>query len=521
MSKLTPQNIIKRSNTAEARKDQWRSIYEDCYKFALPQRNLYDGNYEGSVPGQDKMANVFDSTAIVGTQRWANRIQSGLFPPQSRWCRLEPGPEVPNNRRVQAQAALDIYTDKMFAVMRNTNFDMAIGEFLMDLAVGTAVMLVQPGDDVTPVRYTAVPQYLVSFEEGAHGRVDNVYRKMKLRGEAITRQWPGAKLPAKLKQMIEDKPEEYIDLLEATVLDPQRGDYHYHVIWKNGPDELYYRKLKYSPWVIARYLKVAGEVYGRGPLVTALPDIKTLNKTIELLLKNASLQIAGVYTAADDGVLNPQTVKILPGAIIPVARNGGPQGESLRPLQRAGDPNLTQLVINDLRMSIKKILLDESLPPDTMSARSATEIAERMKELAQNLGSAFGRLISETMQPLVSVTLQILDERGLIDMPLKVNGLEVKVAPVSPIAQAQSMEEINKVVTFLQIAQQLGPEGAMAVSRDRIADFIADKLGVAAELRTTPDERAAMQQQMQQAAQMAVEAQSQGVDVAGAVKALA
>jgi hypothetical protein len=166
-------------------------------------------------------------------------------------------------------------------------------------------------------------------------------------------------------------------------------------------------------------------------------------------------------------------------------------------------------------------LLDESLPPDTMSARSATEIAERMKELAQNLGSAFGRLISETMQPLVSVTLQILDERGLVDMPLKVNGLEVKVAPVSPIAQAQSMEEINKVVTFLQIAQQLGPEGAMAVSRDRIADFIADKLGVAAELRTTPDERAAMQQQMQQAAQMAVEAQSQGVDVAGAVKALA
>ena len=27
-------------------------------------------------------------------------------------------------------------------------------------------------------------------------------------------------------------------------------------------------------------LKVAGEVYGRGPLVTAIPDIKTLNKTL-------------------------------------------------------------------------------------------------------------------------------------------------------------------------------------------------------------------------------------------------
>ena len=67
------------------------------------------------------------------------------------------------------------------------------------------------------------------------------------------------------------------------------------------------------------------------------------NKTLELLLKNASLAIAGVYTAADDGVLNPATLKIIPGAIIPVARNGGPQGESLRPLPRAGDFNVSAI----------------------------------------------------------------------------------------------------------------------------------------------------------------------------------
>ena len=148
-------------------------------------------------------------------------------------------------------------------------------------------------------------------------------------------------------------------------------------------------------------MKVAGEIYGRGLLLTALPDIKTLNKTKELLLKNATLSVMPVFTAQDDGVLNPHTVKIVPGAIIPVARNGGSQGESLRPLPRAGDFNVSQLIINDLRMSIKQILLDESLPPDNMSARSATEIVERMKELSQNLGSAFGRLINETMIPIV------------------------------------------------------------------------------------------------------------------------
>ena len=73
-----------------------------------------------------------------------------------------------------------------------------------------------------------------------------------------------------------------------------------------------------------------------------------LNKTLELLLKNASIACAGVYTAADDGVINPSNIRITPGSIIPVARNGGPQGASLAPLPRSGDFNVSQIVINDL-----------------------------------------------------------------------------------------------------------------------------------------------------------------------------
>jgi len=234
-------------------------------------------------------------------------------------------------------------------------------------------MLIQPGDADTPVRFIPVPQYLVSLEEGPHGTVDNVYRKMRLRGEAIQRQWPDAKIPADLQRKIDDKPDEEIDLIEATVFNVDEDMYCYHLIWPKQKSELVYRTMTISPWVVARFMKVPGEVYGRGPLVTALPDIKTLNKVKELVLKNASLAVSGVYTAADDGVLNPQTIQITPGAIIPVARNGGPQGESLRPLRSATDFNTSQLVINDLVNAIKKMLYDDSLPPDNMSARSATE----------------------------------------------------------------------------------------------------------------------------------------------------
>jgi len=518
MMKLTVREIIGRHDKALTRKEDFRDLYEECYEFALPQRNLYDGHYDGKVSGSKKTDRVFDSTAINSTQRFANRMQSGIFPPQRNWCRLEPGTDIPKERQAEAQAALDVYSEKMFASLKQSNFDIAIGEFLLDLCVGTAVMMVQPGDDINPINFISIPQYLVSFEEGADGQVDNVYRRVRMKGESIQEQWVDAEIPESLQKEIDKKPTDDVELLEATIYDMKRGDYCYHVIHKKSKSELVYRRTNISPWIVSRYSKVAGEIYGRGPLLTAMPDIKTLNKTKQLILQNASLNIAGVYTAADDGVLNPNTVRIMPGAIIPVARNGGPQGESLRPLPRAGDFNTAQIVIPDLVQNIKRCLLDESLPPDNMSARSATEVAERMKELSQNLGSAFGRLINETMIPLVTKILQVMDSKGLINLPLKINGLEIKVAPVSPLAQTQSMEDVESILKFAQIVQGVGQQGAMALKVDEMIDLIAEKLNVPQRILNSPMERAMMQQQAMMAAQQAAqEAPEETAQVAGAV----
>ena len=520
MMRLSADDVLKRHEKALTKKEDFRSLYEECYEFALPQRNLYDGYYDGKTSGQKKMNRVFDATAINSTQRFANRMQSGIFPPQRKWCRLEPGTDIPQERKAQAQASLDIYADKMFAALKQSNFDIAIGEFLLDLSVGTAVMMVQPGDDINPINFIPVPQFLVSFEEGANGQVDNVYRRMRIKGESIMRQWPDANIPEDLQKKIDQKPTDDLDFIEATILDQKRGDFCYHVIHRESKTEIVYRRMTRSPWIVSRYAKVAGEIYGRGPLITALPDIKTLNKTLELVLKNASLAIAGVYTAADDGVLNPNTVKIIPGAIIPVARNGGPQGESLKPLPRAGDFNVSQIIMNDLRMSIKRILLDESLPPDNMSARSATEVVERMKELSQNLGSAFGRLINETMIPLVTKILGVMDDRGMINLPLKVNGLEIKVSAVAPLAQAQAMEEVQNVLQYAQIVQGAGPQAQSILKIDVMMEFIADKLGVPQRILNTPEERMMIQQQQMQMAAMAAQAAPEAVPemVKGAMK---
>jgi len=502
---LSTEVLKKRYKKAQTHKEQWRAIYEEAYEYALPMRNLYDGYYEQSTPGQNKMKRVFDSTAIHSTARFANRLQSSLFPPQRAWCRLQPGNEIPKEREIETQQVLDFYSERMFSVMNQSGFDLAMGEFLLDLAVGTAVMLIQPGDELTPIRYTAIPSYHVTFDEGPNGNVDTVYRKFRRPFRVIDKEWPDAEMPEEMIRKYQEDPTEMVELLEATYTEDNQ--IHYCLMTMEDDYKLVHRNLKSFPFVISRYMKASNERYGRGPILYCLPDIKTLNKVVELTLKNASISIGGVFTAVDDGVLNPQTISIVPGAVIGVSSNGGPRGPSLAPLPRSGDANLSQIVANDLRANIKKTLLDEGLTPDNMSARSATEINARLSDLAQNLGSAFGRLISETMHPIVRRTLELMDEMGMIELPLKVNGLEVKVTPVSPLAMANNMEKVSEIMQFMQVSQALGPQAQTLLRMDAVGDYLADQLGIPAELRTTPQERQQIQQELLQAAQAQLQAQ--------------
>lgn len=520
------EKIKKRFDAAWSRKENWRDLYEQCYEYALPQRNLYDGSWSGNTPGRNKGGRVFDSTAVHGVQRFANRIQSGLFPPDKHWMALQPGPDIGEEDKANVHQGCQELTDRFFTILRQTNFDLALGEMLMDLCVGTGVMLIQPGNAIRPINFRAIPQHHVALEEGPNGVVENVYRKIKMPVENITREWPDAKLPEKLKTLLEDKPQEMVELQESTIVNQRDGGFDYYICHKDGEgssEMMVYRYIVSSPWVVSRYSKVSGEIFGRGPVVSCLHDILSLNKTVELLLKNASLNISGVYTAVDDGVLNPQTIRIIPGAVVPVARNGGPQGPSLQPLPRAGDLQLTQIVLQDLRMNIKRTLLDDSLPPDNMSARSATEIVERMRELATNLGSAFGRLISETMVPVVLRSMTVMEEAGIIPkIPLLINGQEIKVVPVSPLAQAQNMDDVQDVMQWMGIATQMGPAGLQTVNMEAIADWVADRLGVPMPLRTTPEERAEMEQQaqamMQQQMQVGAQEQQMAAEQQAAVE---
>src|SRR6185503_12624376 len=133
------------------------------------------------------------------------------------------------------------------------------------------------------------------------------------------------------------------------------------------------------PFVTFRWIKGAGELYGRSPVMTALPDIKTANKVVELILKNASIAVTGIWLADDDGVLNPANIKLVPGSIIPKAVGSA----GLTPLQAPGRFDVSQLVLDDLRARIRHALMADALGQIDAPKMTATEVLERSAEMSR------------------------------------------------------------------------------------------------------------------------------------------
>lgn len=228
-----------------------------------------------------------------------------------------------------------------------------------------------------------------------------------------------------------------------------------------------------SPFIGFRWLKAPGESYGRSPVMKALPDIKTANKVVELALKNASIAVTGIWQADDDGVLNPATIKLVPGTIIPKAVGSA----GLTPLQSPGSFDLSQVVLEELRKRIRHALLADKLGATESKQMTATEVLERSAEMARILGATYGRLQTELLTPLVIRAIAILSRRGEIN-GINVDGRYVNLQYKSPLARQQTRKEAQDILAWIQSLGSLGPQAMELIDPIKTARFLAKAYGV-------------------------------------------
>ena len=498
MDKLAKQ-YIEKYNKAKAFRENWVPLFEECYEYALPQRESF--YYEEA--GQRRDQKIFDETAVVGVQEFASRLQSGLVPNFARWADLMSGSEVPPEQREEIDNELDDVTNYVFEVLQNSNFSQEVHESFMDLAVGTGVLCVEEGDAINPIVFSAIPLPHVVLDTGPDDRIDHVFReRKKVKFDHLEMMYPNSTFSSKVMTMMGRNQETTV--LEVVCRDYSRKNeeaYVHYAICMTTDTVLHKKEMRglgSNPFICFRWSKCAGEVYGRGPLINALAAIKTTNLTIELILENAQMSISGIYQMEDDGVINPDTIQLVPGSIIPKAM--GSQG--LQPIQAAGRFDVAQLVLSDMRLNIKRALYNDMLGNPDKTPATATEVAERMADLSRRVGSAFGRLQAELVQPVLQRVIYILKKQGRIEVP-SVNGREVKIRSVSPLAQAQANQDISSVARYLELVGGVfGPEMLqLLIDGEKTAVHLAKKFGVPESLIRDEEQRkqiAAMAQQMAQ-----------------------
>ncbi|MBQ8255859.1 MAG: head-tail connector protein [Alphaproteobacteria bacterium] len=402
------QNMYKRALDIRA---PWLKRWDDARRYTMPTAD-------------DDSATLFDATASDASDNLAASIYTLLTPPESMWLSLIPESELSPDA--------DYATRVLRANLNDSNFYTTIHQCYMDLVVlGTACLFMaeSPIGASSAFTFTSIPMSDIAILPNA------VFHTTSMSAREVLEKYPTWTPPANLRDTIKRDPETPLKLVQSLVgseftawLDVG-GDIENNIV-STGTFET-------NPYIIFRWSLASGELYGRGPVLRALPDIKTANKVVELVLKNATIAVSGIWQADDDGVINLNNINLTPGAIIPKAVGSS----GLSPLKCGADFDVSQLILKDLRERIRHALLADRLGLLSDKEMTATEILARNADMMRILGATYGRLLHEFIRPLCDRGLQILARRGVIE-PIRLNS-DAELKYIAPIAQMTAIENIT------------------------------------------------------------------------------
>lgn len=506
------QALLKRRARAAERKELWRGIYTEAYKYAMPARETFTW----MSPGQEKNTRLYDSTLQELTYEAANTLCALLFPSWMRWAELAPGGAIPKDGIPTAVlSGLRKATEVFFDFLNSSNFATVINETALDLMVGTGALDFDEGDNEQPFVFTSTPLSAIELEEGPDGSIETKFMCRKPAARNLLRMYPGTQmwdLSANAQDAITTNPDKEIEIVQCEIYWPENKHY-YGIAIELATQNIFWR-FDYGPScpkIVARATKAAGELYGRGRVLQALPDARTLDKMQEFVLRQAAMQIAPPMTGVSDGVMNPYTVTLAPNTVVPVASNDN-ANPSLRALEVGGNFNLTEKLMDGLRERLRRAMLGPEGSTGQPLSASEINIADRNRLWAMN--GEFSRIQSELLVKIVQRGVFILQKKGLIPK-FKIDGREVAVKFTSPFAKSQNAEDLMALQQTIGTLAPLGPAIlALSLKVDDIGEWAARKAGLDMSLVRSAEEREEVKQQATEAAQTAMDAGASPKDLA-------
>tara|TARA_R110002110_G_scaffold5524_3_gene28483 strand:- start:1270 stop:2910 length:1641 start_codon:yes stop_codon:yes gene_type:complete len=519
-------DLMKRYENLKNDRILWEPFFRDVRDYIRPRKQQIDSSQH--ISAERHTNKMFDSSAPEASRIMAMSMQQALVPQSIVWFGLSiPSghPLYALNREPAVKRWFHDVTETMFYSMHESNFYTALGEAFLDFtSFGTINLLLEENDDTDKefggLAFTSIPTGQFVFSEDKRGRPDTVFWEYVFTARQAKQMFGSKKLPDSIKKAIRESPDSKFTFVrvvlpsedyKANSVDSKDKKYaaldiHYEsktIVRKSGFDEL--------PYVIGRFEKASGELWGRSPADIAMPDIKTLNKIRELELKGLATAVHPPLIAPDQGIIG--TFRMTPSAI-----NYSREPERFKFLRFEGRIDLSSLKANELKKSIRGIFLADQLVLPEKLNMTAEEVATVREQIQNLLGPTVARFESEVLTPLVLRSFGLLNRSGVLPpAPPELAELdEIEVAYIGQMAKNQKIQDVTAIQRWLGVAANMAgfaPEVLDNINVDEALQIIGDRMAVPSsvmrseeeveQLRAQRQEQMAMQEQLAQASQVA------------------
>ena len=431
--------------------NHWQELAEYC----LPRKS--DITVKKSK-GTKRQERVFDGTAIHATEVLAAALHGMLTGQSSRWFDVGIAYPLALREDEEVLAWLEKVADAIYYELGRSNFDTELHELYLDIVTfGTSCMFIEYEDG--ELRFSTRHIAEVFIAENKHGRIDTIFRLYKCTVRQAVQRFGLSSLSERLKKLFEKTPDTEVELLHVVM--PRRDRVEGALNSENMPIASLYidvmeKKLilemgyQEEPAVCPRWVKAANEEYGRSPAMTALPDIKTLNRMSELMLKAAAKIVDPPILVEDESVVGDWV--LAPGKLLKY-RSGYSKPEALAP--GANIPLGLELE-ERRRNTIMKAFYTDLLQFSDGPQMTAEEVRARLQQQLRLLGPVLGRLTAELLSPMLQRVFKLLlRNRRIPPPPRQLGSVDFKLEYQSPLARAQRRERLDGLVQALNILMPL------------------------------------------------------------------
>jgi len=511
MSQEQAQELVTQYNNLKASRSTWDSTFNDLNNYFLPRVVTPNTTHSAGQTLNDQLLN---SVGVQANVDLAATLYSTMTPVGSRWFMMQAGHPDDRERPVIRE-----YFEEASRVMLReihdfkSHFASASDELYNQLpAMGTAGIFVteHPSDKGLHFETYGVTELTIS--EGPHRQIDTTFRRFLMSARQILMRWPET-ASKEVRELAQGDTADTVDLVVLHVIrprtHPKMGDdsskgkpIESTYLEMVGPSILHESGYDEMPIAVPRYSTQPGEIYGRGPGIRVLPEVKMLQKMESTILRASEKVVDPPLQYPSPRGMNAMALNINPGGLNPYDPTFG---GIIQPLQTGGNIPLGLDMVK-LREQVVETAFHVdrflSIPPQGTPI-TAEEVITRQEERFRSLGPIAGRLQEELLLPVLTRVFGILRRQGLIP-PLPAGlkrGLEFKF--ISPIAQSQDFADIFALQRTIQILlplAQADPSYLLALKPAEVASGVGTRLGVPTKWMRETEEIEAMVKQAQDAA---------------------